>query len=111
MKNTKTTCIAIAALTLTFLSCNTEKTPKKYTAEVVENDPMNVHSYTLDNGLKVNISVNKDEPRIQTLIAVKAGSKNDPKDCTGLAHYLEHMLFNYRNYQLGGRKKVTATNF
>jgi predicted Zn-dependent peptidase len=29
----------------------------------------------------------------QSMIAVKAGSKHDPADHTGLAHYLEHMLF------------------
>lgn len=56
-------------------------------------DPLNTRIYTLKNGLKVYLSVYKDEPRIQTYIAVKAGSKFDPSDATGLAHYLEHMLF------------------
>ncbi|MBP9078799.1 MAG: insulinase family protein [Flavobacteriales bacterium] len=66
---------------------------KKYTFVSVPNDPMQVRIYTLDNGLKVYLSKNDDEPRIQTNIAVRAGSKNDPSDATGLAHYLEHMLF------------------
>jgi predicted Zn-dependent peptidase len=61
--------------------------------ETVAGDPMNTRIYTLKNGLKVYLSVYKNEPRIQTYIAVKAGSKNDPADATGLAHYLEHMLF------------------
>ncbi|MCX6166173.1 MAG: insulinase family protein, partial [Ignavibacteriae bacterium] len=39
------------------------------------------------------MSVNKDAPRIQTRITVRAGSKYDPADATGLAHYLEHLLF------------------
>lgn len=39
------------------------------------------------------MSVNKDEPRIYTEIAVRAGSKHDPADTTGLAHYFEHMMF------------------
>ena len=39
------------------------------------------------------MSINNDEPRIQTNIAVNTGSKQDPPDATGLAHYLEHMLF------------------
>jgi predicted Zn-dependent peptidase len=39
------------------------------------------------------MTVYKDSPRIQTFIAVRAGSKNDPPYATGLAHYLEHMLF------------------
>jgi zinc protease len=49
--------------------------------------------YTLDNGLKVYLSQNSDEPKIQTYIAVRAGSNYDPKESTGLAHYLEHMVF------------------
>ncbi|MCL4282820.1 MAG: insulinase family protein [Flavobacteriales bacterium] len=66
---------------------------KKYTFTSAPNDPMQVRIYTLDNGLKVYLSKNEDEPRIQTNIAVRAGSKFDPADATGLAHYLEHMLF------------------
>ncbi|OWY23334.1 insulinase family protein [Sphingobacteriales bacterium UPWRP_1] len=65
----------------------------KYVYEYVENDPLQTRIYTLDNGLRVYLSVNKDEPRIQTLVAVRAGSKEDPRDNTGLAHYLEHMVF------------------
>ena len=57
------------------------------------NDPFKARIYTLKNGLKVYMSVYKNAPRIQTYIAVKAGSKNDPSTATGLAHYLEHMVF------------------
>ncbi|MGB1247787.1 MAG: M16 family metallopeptidase [Chitinophagales bacterium] len=59
----------------------------------VENDPTGTLQYTLENGLTVYLSVNELEPRIQTLIAVRAGSKYDPAETTGLAHYLEHMVF------------------
>ena len=65
----------------------------KYKYETVKGDPMNTKIYTLDNGLKVYMTVNKETPRIQTYIAVKVGSKNDPKETTGLAHYLEHLMF------------------
>ena len=61
--------------------------------EMVEDDPMQTRIYTLDNGLKVYLSVNKEKPRIQTFIAVRTGSKNDPAETTGLAHYLEHLMF------------------
>lgn len=64
-----------------------------YTYESVTNDPTGLRLYTLENGLKVYLSKNQDEPKIQTYIAVKAGSSYDPKESTGLAHYLEHMLF------------------
>jgi predicted Zn-dependent peptidase len=65
----------------------------KYTWQEVEGDPSGVRFYTLENGLTVIIAENRLEPRIMTLFATKAGGKHDPADNTGLAHYLEHMLF------------------
>lgn len=61
--------------------------------QFVKNDPTNTRIYTLKNGLKVYLSKSTEMPRMQTCIAVRTGSKNDPADATGLAHYLEHMLF------------------
>ncbi len=61
--------------------------------EEVKGDLTKARIYTLKNGLKVYLSVNKEEPRIQTFIAVRTGSKNDPAETTGLAHYLEHLMF------------------
>jgi predicted Zn-dependent peptidase len=66
-------------------------TPYPYTT--VEGDSLNTRIYRLPNGLTVYMSPYSDEPRIYTSIAVRAGSKNDPAETTGLAHYLEHMLF------------------
>lgn len=59
----------------------------------VSNDENGVRIYTLKNGLKVFLAQNSDAPRIQTYIPVRTGSNNDPSDNTGLAHYLEHMMF------------------
>jgi predicted Zn-dependent peptidase len=64
-----------------------------YTYEYVEGDPMKTRIYTLDNGLKVYLSDYEKSPRVHVFIPVKAGGKNDPADNTGLAHYLEHMMF------------------
>ena len=61
--------------------------------EQVAGDLTKTRIYTLDNGLKIYLSVNKEKPRIQTYIAVRTGSKNDPAETTGLAHYLEHLVF------------------
>lgn len=66
---------------------------KPMTTNPTSKDPLNAVVRKLKNGLTVYLTVNKDEPRVQTLIAVKAGSKYDPADNTGLAHYLEHMMF------------------
>ncbi|MDY5432609.1 insulinase family protein [Bacteroides pyogenes] len=65
----------------------------KYDYETVPNDPLKARIYTLDNGLKVYLTVNKETPRIQTYIAVRVGGKNDPAETTGLAHYFEHLMF------------------
>lgn len=64
-----------------------------YTYRYVTNDPTQARFYTLQNGLTVILSPTKKDPRIQAYIATKAGSKTDPATNTGLAHYLEHMLF------------------
>lgn len=61
--------------------------------ESVRSDMSKTQIYTLDNGLKVYMSVNKTTPRIQTAIAVRVGGKNDPAETTGLAHYFEHLMF------------------
>ena len=57
------------------------------------NDPINLIKHILPNGLTVFMSVNRREPRIYTNIVVRSGSKQDPPETTGLAHYMEHMLF------------------
>lgn len=72
---------------------NNKTIEKEYQFQTFENDPLKARVYTLENGLKVYLTVYKDKPRIQTSIAVATGSKNDPSNATGLAHYLEHMLF------------------
>lgn len=64
-----------------------------YTYKYVTNDPTQARFYTLKNGLTVILSATNKDPRIQCYVATKAGSKTDPADHTGLAHYLEHMLF------------------
>ena len=68
-----------------------ENTQYKY--ETFKGDPLKAQIYTLDNGLKIFLSVYKDAPRIQTYVAVHTGSKMDPPETTGLAHYFEHMMF------------------
>ena len=89
--STKVLLIA-AALLMLLVGCK-RKTDSKYKYETVKGDLTEARIYTLDNGLTVYLSVNNEEPRIQTYIAVRTGSKNDPSETTGLAHYLEHLMF------------------
>ena len=85
----KLSCLSLF-LALVLSSCSSQK---KYSYETVPNDPLKARIYTLDNGLKVYLTVNKETPRIQTFIAVRVGGKNDPAETTGLAHYFEHLMF------------------
>ncbi len=89
--STKVLLIA-AALLMLLVGCK-RKNDNKYKYETVKGDLTEARIYTLDNGLTVYLSVNNEEPRIQTYIAVRTGSKNDPAETTGLAHYLEHLMF------------------
>lgn len=80
-----------------FLAClvamGTLANAKDYKYTQVAGDKMQTRIYTLDNGLTVYLSANSEKPRIQTYIAVRTGSRNDPAETTGLAHYLEHLMF------------------
>ena len=49
--------------------------------------------YKLDNGLTVLLWEDHDAPDVTGYIAVRAGAVDEPAEYTGLAHYLEHMLF------------------
>ncbi len=101
----------LAILLSGMISCTTEKykvetktDPNGYTYETVTNDPLGTRIYTLGNGLKVYLSVNTDQPRIQTLIPVRVGSALDPVETTGLAHYFEHLMFK-------GTQRIGTTNW
>ncbi|MEZ4448130.1 MAG: insulinase family protein [Nannocystaceae bacterium] len=56
-------------------------------------DPIGAKVRRLDNGFTVVISENHEVPRVFGAVVVRAGGKNDPAHATGIAHYLEHMLF------------------
>lgn len=77
---------------------------ERFEFKTIPNDPFSVKQYQLQNGLKLFLCVNKNEPRIFTNIAVAAGSKQDPAEFTGLAHYMEHLLFK-------GTSKIGSLNW
>ncbi len=49
--------------------------------------------YKLDNGLTVLLWEDHDQPDVTGYVVVRAGAVDEPAEYTGLAHYLEHMLF------------------
>ena len=58
----------------------------------------------LDNGLKVVMCEDHSQPEIYGAVYVHAGSKNDPVDATGMAHYFEHIMFK-------GTDRIGTTNW
>lgn len=49
--------------------------------------------YTLKNGLTVMLYENPLQAEVLGMVVTDAGGKDDPADATGMAHYMEHMLF------------------
>jgi zinc protease len=52
-----------------------------------------VEAVTLDNGLRVLVSVDRRAPLVTVAVMYSVGAKNEAAGTTGLAHYAEHMNF------------------
>ena len=65
---------------------------------------MKTKTIHLDNGLKVVMCEDHSQPEIYGAVFVHAGSKNDPVEATGMAHYFEHIMFK-------GTDKIGTTNW
>ena len=48
---------------------------------------------SLPNGMAVVLCEDHSQPKIWGAVCVHVGGKNDPADNTGMAHYLEHLMF------------------
>ena len=54
---------------------------------------LQVEQYKLENGMTVMLNEDKEASGVYGVVIVKGGGKQDPSDATGIAHYLEHVLF------------------
>ena len=54
-------------------------------------------SFTLKNGLTVYVWEDPSLTDVYGMVSVRAGSVDDPEGFTGLAHYLEHLMFKGTN--------------
>ncbi len=57
------------------------------------NYPLHVKQYVLPNGLQVFLNEDHSKPEVSGSVVVRAGSRHDPSDATGIAHYFEHIMF------------------
>lgn len=58
-----------------------------------QDDAFKIHTSYLDNGMKVVLCEDHSQPIVYGAVYVHVGSKNDPADNTGMAHYFEHIMF------------------
>ena len=63
------------------------------TQKPIKASPFRVTTNHLKNGMKVVIVEEHSSPKIYGTVYVHVGSKNDPLDATGMAHYFEHIMF------------------
>ena len=66
--------------------------------------PLDVEVYTLENGLTVMLNEDRNETSVFGAVVIDGGGKRDPSDATGIAHYLEHVLFK-------GTSKMGTTDY
>jgi zinc protease len=52
-----------------------------------------VESFTLGNGLKVAVLPNHRVPAVTAMVWYKVGAADDPRGKSGIAHFLEHLMF------------------
>lgn len=81
---------------------DSEKT--KHNFKTIKDDIYKTHYFELENGLKIYLVKNDKEPTINVEAIFNVGSKNDPQDNTGLAHYFEHIMF-------GGTSKIGSLDY
>ena len=67
--------------------------PQASRVRTFADDPLKVQQVVLANGLTVLLSVNRERSEVFGAVVVRTGARNDPPGDTGMAHYLEHMLF------------------
>lgn len=79
-------------------------TPFSLFSNQTQASTLNNTHFQLKNGLNVYLSRNPLEPRFYAQVVINAGGKQDPADATGIAHYLEHMLFK-------GTTRLGTSNF
>lgn len=67
--------------------------PAAFAAEAVPIFAPNVASFTLANGMQVVVVPDRRGPVVNHMVWYKAGSSDEPRGKSGIAHFLEHLMF------------------
>jgi len=82
-------------------------------AEVKEKDEdqIDIHEETLDNGLKIIVVPLKSNGAVFAGVGYHVGSGDDPRDTIGISHFLEHMMFKGTKNISGEKLKETIGKY
>lgn len=70
-----------------------------------------VTHFTLENGMQVVVVEDHRAPVVQHMVWYRAGSADEPKGASGVAHFLEHLLFKAtENMEAGELSATVAAN-
>ena len=58
-----------------------------------QSNVLKFEEFKLSNGLTVYLNEDHTQPNVSGAVIVRGGSKCDPQDATGIAHYFEHIMF------------------
>lgn len=67
-----------------------------------------VSYFTLDNGMEVIVVEDHRAPVVQHMVWYRAGSADEPKGASGVAHFLEHLLFKATDKLKSGEFSATV---
>jgi len=82
----------ISAMMTHTLTVNAQDSPGASAAELAGNAP-EVAYYTLDNGMEVVVIPDNRAPVVTHMVWYKVGAADEPPGHSGIAHFLEHLMF------------------
>lgn len=86
------TLIAMVIAMMSNTTANAEDQPGASAAELAGSAP-EVASYTLDNGMQVVVIPDNRAPVVTHMVWYKVGAADEPPGVSGIAHFLEHLMF------------------
>ena len=78
------------------------------TSAALARDNEDVTHFTLNNGMEVVVVEDHRAPSVQQMVWYRAGSADEPKGSSGVAHFLEHLLFKATDKMEAGEFSATV---
>ena len=79
--------------------------------EATQKGVFNPKTFTLKNGLQVVVITNRRAPVVMHMLWYKIGAIDEPAGKSGIAHFLEHLLFkSTKTLKVGEFSKIVAAN-